>query len=53
MDEADIQNEVRFIGMDNTIEIWSRKAAEALQNGGDALGDALESMMNGTNNQQD
>ena len=53
MDEADIQNEVRFIGMDNTIEIWSRKAAEALQNEGDALGDALESMMNGTNNQQD
>ena len=46
LEESGIQNEVRFIGVDNTIEIWSRQAAEALLNEPDTLADALEDMMN-------
>lgn len=46
LEEANIQNEVRFIGVDNTIEIWSRQAAEALANEPDLLADQLEMMMN-------
>lgn len=45
LDEADIQQEVRFIGVDNTIEIWSRQAAEVLGAQPDALADTLEAMM--------
>lgn len=46
LEEAGIQNEVRFIGVDNTIEIWNRKAAEALQENPETLADSLELMMN-------
>ena len=46
LEEANILNEVRFIGVDNTIEIWSRQAAEALVNEPDLLADQLEMMMN-------
>lgn len=46
LEEANILNEVRFIGVDNTIEIWSRQAAEALANEPDQLADQLEMMMN-------
>lgn len=46
LEESGIQNEVRFIGVDNTIEIWNRQAAEALLNEPDTLADALEGMMN-------
>lgn len=46
LEEASILNEVRFIGVDNTIEIWSRQAAEALANEPDQLADQLEMMMN-------
>ncbi len=49
LEEAGIRNEVRFIGMDNTIEIWSKQAAEALLNDTDTLGDTLDAMMNGGN----
>lgn len=45
LEETGIQNEVRFIGVDNTIEIWSRQAADALLNEPDTLADALEDMM--------
>ena len=45
LEESGIQNEVRFIGVDNTIEIWSRQAADALMNEPDTLADALEEMM--------
>ncbi|MBQ7179964.1 MAG: division/cell wall cluster transcriptional repressor MraZ [Bacteroidaceae bacterium] len=45
LEESGIQNEVRFIGVDNTIEIWSRQAAEALLSEPDTLADALEGMM--------
>ena len=46
LEETGIQNEVRFIGVDNTIEIWSKKAAEALLENSVALADSLELMMN-------
>lgn len=40
-----IQNEVRFIGMDNTIEIWNRKTAEELLSQSDNFADDIEQMM--------
>lgn len=46
LEEADIQSEVRFIGVDDTIEIWNRKAAEQLTSEPDSLADSLEQMMN-------
>lgn len=45
MEEAGIRNEVRFIGMDNTIEIWNREAADAISANVADLGDTLEAMM--------
>lgn len=45
LNEADIQSEVRFIGVDNTIEIWSRQAADALLAEPEGLADQLETMM--------
>jgi MraZ protein len=49
LEEAGIKNDVRFIGVDNTIEIWSKHAAEELLNDYDILGNTLETMMNGEN----
>lgn len=46
LEETGIQNEVRFIGVDNTIEIWSRQTAETLLAEPESLADNLESMMN-------
>ncbi len=43
---AGIEQEVRFLGMDNTIEIWNRKAADALLDDTESLADGLEGMMN-------
>lgn len=45
MEETGIQSDVRFIGVDNTIEIWSRQAAEALLSEPEELADSLEMMM--------
>jgi MraZ protein len=45
LEEANIKNDVRFIGIDNTIEIWNRQDAEAILDDPDALGDYLERMM--------
>ncbi len=45
LDEAGIQADVRFIGVDDTIEVWSRQAAEALACEPDLLADTLERMM--------
>ncbi len=45
LEETGIVNEVRFIGVDNTIEIWSRQAADALLSEPDELADALENLM--------
>lgn len=45
LEAANIQNEVRFIGIDNTIEVWNRQEAEAMLADTDAFADNLESMM--------
>lgn len=45
LEAADIQNEVRFIGMDNSIEIWNRQKAEDIINN-DILAESLETLMN-------
>ena len=39
LESADIQGEVRFIGMDDSIEIWNRQKAENLLNNPEALAD--------------
>lgn len=46
LEEANIKNDVRFIGIDNTIEIWNRQDAEELLNQPETLGNILEEMMN-------
>lgn len=46
LESADIQNEVRFIGMDNSIEIWNRQKAESLLDETDTLAESLENLMN-------
>ncbi|MCM1108719.1 MAG: division/cell wall cluster transcriptional repressor MraZ [Clostridium sp.] len=45
MQAAAITQDVRFIGMDDTIEIWARKEAEQLIGDNGSLGDELESLM--------
>ena len=40
-----ITTDVRFIGMDDTIEIWSQGAAETLLDNPDALGATLEALL--------
>ncbi len=44
-----ITTDVRFIGMDDTIELWPKAQAEALLDNPDALGAALESLMDTPN----
>ncbi len=46
LQNAGIEQEVRFIGMDNTIEIWNRQAAEALLSDADGFAEDMEKMMN-------
>ena len=46
LEEACIKNDVRFIGVDNTIEVWNKQDAEALLNQPETLADCLEEMMN-------
>ena len=43
---AGIEQEVRFIGMDNTIEIWNRQAADNLLSDPEGFADSIEGMMN-------
>lgn len=43
---AGIQNEVRFIGVDNTIEVWALDAAQQMLAENETLGDDLEAFMN-------
>lgn len=45
LEEADIKSDVRFIGVDNTIEIWQKQAAENLSANPENLADNLENMM--------
>ncbi len=48
---AGIDTDVRFIGVDNTIEIWAKNAADQLLENPDALADALENMMQASHNE--
>jgi len=45
MEHAGIKSDVRFIGVDNTIEIWSKPAAEGLLSDPDRVANILEEMM--------
>ena len=49
MEHAGIKGDVRFIGVDNTIEIWSREAADALLSNPDEVASLLEEMMKDDN----
>jgi len=42
---ADIIQDIKFVGMGDTIEIWSNKKAEELQMKPEELGQALEELM--------
>lgn len=48
LEETGIQNDVRFIGVDNTIEIWSKQKAEDLNNQSKEMAANLEVLMCGT-----
>ncbi|MBO5182477.1 MAG: division/cell wall cluster transcriptional repressor MraZ [Paraprevotella sp.] len=50
---AGITADVRFIGMDDTIEIWSREEAKLLLEDNGDLGDGLEAMMGMATGQPD
>ena len=52
LEAADIQNDVRFIGMDNTIEIWNKQKADDLLSNTNTLPDSLEKLMNSRNNDE-
>lgn len=45
LDEAGIRSDVRFIGVDDTMEIWDREAADALSAEPDDLADSLVRLM--------
>lgn len=45
LEAAGITSEVRFIGMDNTIELWNRQAADNLLSGEEDFADSIEEMM--------
>lgn len=47
LEEAGIGSEVRFIGVDDTIEVWSRQEAEGLLAAPDEGAAALEELMGG------
>ena len=46
LESADIQGEVRFIGMDDSIELWNRQKAENLLDTPGCLAESLELLMN-------
>ncbi|MBP3711212.1 MAG: division/cell wall cluster transcriptional repressor MraZ [Bacteroidaceae bacterium] len=48
LEHAGIKSDVRFIGVDDTIEIWSKSAAEDLLSDPEKVGSILEEMMNPT-----
>ena len=47
--QISLQSDVRFIGMDDTIELWAKEAAEALLDNPADLGAALEALMDTPN----
>ncbi len=48
LEHAGIKSDVRFIGVDDTIEIWSKPAAEDLLSDPERVAGILEEMMNPT-----
>ena len=44
---ADIEQDIKFVGMGDTIEIWSTRKAEELQMKPEGFGKALEELMGG------
>ena len=49
MEHAGIKSDVRFIGVDDTIEIWSKQAAEGLLSNPEEVASILEEMMKDEN----
>ena len=45
LEYAEIKGEVRFIGVDDVIEIWNRASADELLSNPEKVGDLLEDMM--------
>lgn len=50
LDVADITSEVRFIGMDDTIEIWNRQTITDKLADQEGFADSIEEIMNGGDN---
>ena len=50
LEETGIQNDVRFIGVDDTMEIWSKQKVEAFNSQGKEMAASLELLMCGTDN---
>ncbi len=51
LEAADIHGEVRFIGMDDSIEIWNRQKAESMLDNPCNLAESLEYLMNPKNDE--
>ena len=45
--QVGLQAAVRFIGMDDVIELWSKEEAEAMLDNAPSLGEALEALLGG------
>jgi MraZ protein len=52
LDSAEIGSEVRFIGMDNSIELWNREKAEQLLYNPEELAENLELLMRQDHHEQ-
>lgn len=52
LEAVEIHGDVRFIGMDNTIEIWNRQMADSLLCDANSLADNLENLMNPHNSDE-
>lgn len=52
LEAVEIHGDVRFIGMDNTIEIWNRQMADSLLCDASSLADNLENLMNTHSNNE-
>ena len=48
LEHAGIKSDVRFNGMDDVIEIWSKQAAEDLRSNPEEVGNIIEEMMKAT-----
>ena len=51
LEYANIGNDVRFIGMDDTIEVWNRQQADDILDDPETLAENLEQIMNRNNHE--